>query len=64
MPVLAGLFAGGGTQVFESACRSLPIDVVIAKDTDAAWRDRTSWVWTGNPIFHNDFVRLFVCHPR
>jgi hypothetical protein len=64
MPALAGLFAGGGTQVFESACRSLPIDVVVAKDTDAAWRDRASWVWTGNPIFHNDFVRLFDCHPR
>ena len=63
MPALAGLFAGGGAQEFESACRSLPIDVVIAKDTDAAWRYRASWVWTRNPIFHNDFVRLFACHP-
>jgi hypothetical protein len=64
MTALAGLFAGGGAQMFESACRSLPIDVVVAKDTDVAWRNRASWVWTGNPIFHNDFVRLFACHPR
>jgi hypothetical protein len=64
MPVLAGLFAGGGGQLFESACRTLPIDVVVAKDTDTAWRDRSSWVWTGHPIFYNDFVRLFACHPH
>jgi hypothetical protein len=64
MPALKGLFAGGPPDVLESACRSLPIDIVVAKDTDAAWRDRASWVWTGNPVFHNDFVRLFACHRR
>ncbi|MGB7762241.1 MAG: hypothetical protein WBL61_20575 [Bryobacteraceae bacterium] len=61
MPVLAGLFAGGGAQALESVCRTLPIDIVVARDTDPAWRDRASWVWTGNPIFRNDFVRLFAC---
>jgi hypothetical protein len=64
MAAASALFAGGGTQALESVCRSLPIDVVVAKDTDAAWRDRASWVWSGNPIFHNDFVRLFACPPR
>ena len=64
MLALVPLFAGGGAQVLESVCRSLPIDVVAAKDTDAAWRDRTSWVWTGKPIYQNDFIRLFACHPR
>ena len=64
MPIASGLFAGGGAEVLESACRSLPIDAVVAKDTDAAWRDRASWVWAGTPIFQNDFVRLFACHPR
>lgn len=64
MAAASALFAGGGTPAIESACRSLPIDVVVAKDTDAAWRDRTSWVWSATPIFHNDFVRLFACHPR
>jgi len=64
MPVLSGLFAGGEAQALESACRTLPIDFVVAKDTDPAWRDRASWVWTAPPIFHNDFVRLFACHPH
>jgi hypothetical protein len=63
MPALTGLFAGGGGQMLESVCRTLPIDIVVAKDTDEAWRNRASWVWTGSPIFHNDFVRLFGCHP-
>jgi hypothetical protein len=64
MLALVPLFAGGGVPVLESACRSLPMDFVAAKDTDAAWRDRDSWVWTGKPIYQNDFVRLFACHPR
>jgi hypothetical protein len=64
MPVLAGLFAGSGAQTLESACRALPIDVIVARDTDAAWRDRAGWVWSGKPIFNNGFVRLFACHPH
>jgi hypothetical protein len=63
MPFLSPLFAGGGTQVLADACRNLPVDVVIAKDTDKAWRDSSSWVWKGIPVFHNDFVRIFACHP-
>ena len=35
---------------------------MVAKDTDLAWQDRNSWVWTRTPIFANDFVRLFACH--
>jgi hypothetical protein len=61
---LSSLFAGGGAEVLESDCRTLPIDFVVARDTDAAWQDRASWVWTGTPIFHNDLVRLFACHSR
>ncbi len=61
MPALVGLFAGGGTQTLAIACRNLPVSVVIAKDTDTAWRDHSSWVWIDTPIFHNDFVRLFAC---
>ena len=33
----------------------------VAKDTDAVWRDRESWVWSGKPIFANGYVRLFAC---
>ncbi len=58
---LTGLFAGRGPESLESVCRSLPIDVVVAKDTDPAWNERRSWVWLDPPLFANDFVRLFGC---
>ena len=65
MDRLTGLFSTGGDSslpVFDAACEHLPIDIVVAKDTDQVWNDRSSWVWTRPPIFANDFVRLFACH--
>ncbi|HEV2201600.1 MAG TPA: hypothetical protein VGR73_17405 [Bryobacteraceae bacterium] len=58
---LDGLFAGRGQETLESLCRSLPIDIVVAKDTDPAWSDPSSWIWRHPPLFANDFVRLFGC---
>jgi hypothetical protein len=58
---LNGLFAGRGQESLESVCRSLPIDVVVAKDADPAWNERNSWAWSHAPLFANDFVRLFGC---
>jgi hypothetical protein len=58
---LNGLFAGRGQESLESVCRSLPIDVVAAKDTDPVWNAPNSWVWSHPPLFANDFVRLFGC---
>jgi len=59
---LTGLFATGASlQTFRNACENLPIAVVVAKDTDTAWSDRASWVWAQEPIFSNDFFRLFPC---
>jgi hypothetical protein len=43
------------------ACGSLPADVLVAKDTDAVWRDPRSWVWQEKPVFANRYVRLFAC---
>jgi hypothetical protein len=43
------------------ACGALPVDILVAKDTDAVWRDRESWVWKDRPVFANDYVRLFRC---
>jgi hypothetical protein len=45
----------------ERVCHTLPIDFIAASDTDAAWNDRRSWVWTETPAFANDYVRLFRC---
>jgi hypothetical protein len=49
--------AGSFTQV----CRDLPIDILVAKDTDQAWQNRDSWVWQREPVFTNRYVRLFSC---
>jgi hypothetical protein len=48
----------------DSVCRSLPIDLIGAIDTDPAWSDRRSWVWTQPPAFANRYVRLFRCQPH
>jgi len=42
-------------------CRSLPIEYIAASDTDSAWMDRQSWVWTQSPAFANEYVRIFRC---
>ncbi|MFZ3211162.1 MAG: hypothetical protein WA188_06565 [Terriglobales bacterium] len=56
---LVALFESDGN--LESACRDYGIDVVVAKDTDRAWRHRSSWIWTQNPTISNDYVRAFRC---
>jgi hypothetical protein len=43
-------------------CRDLPIDVLVAKDTDAVWSSAGSWVWTEKPVFSDAYIRLFGCH--
>jgi hypothetical protein len=63
MATLAPLFAGGGPQLLASACSNLPMDYVIAEDTDKAWHDPSSWVWAGTPVFSNNFTRVFACKP-
>jgi hypothetical protein len=68
IPILERLkevFSGGpdtSSQAFTLACKDLPIDVLVAKDTDEVWADRSSWVWRRTPIFANHFVRLFACN--
>ena len=42
-------------------CESLPASLIAAKDTDGAWKARDSWVWREQPVFANQFVRLFQC---
>jgi hypothetical protein len=42
-------------------CSALPLDILVAKDTDAAWSDRRSWVWNGHPLYANSHIRLFSC---
>jgi hypothetical protein len=46
---------------FEHACSALPVDILLAKDSDPVWKNRRSWVWNHEPIFANAHVRLFEC---
>jgi hypothetical protein len=56
------LFAGrSSADELASVCAAVPIDFVIAKDTDAAWGNLDSWVWRRSPVFGNGFVRIFPC---
>ncbi len=61
LDALFSMAGNSNSQSFKTACESLTIDIVVAKETDRVWDDRMSWVWTRTPIFANNFVRLFPC---
>ena len=68
LPIVARLNALYAAAVpgTEGVCENLPVDLVVAKDTDQAWRDRRSWVWREDPVFSSNYVRMFACrkeHP-
>ena len=48
----------------QEVCDALPVDVLVAKDTDAAWSDPASWVWKERPLYANGYVRMFRCGVR
>ena len=48
----------------QEVCRSLPIDILVAKDTDRVWSNHESWVWTERPAYANSYMRLFNCQSR
>jgi hypothetical protein len=53
--------AGTDPAMVRAVCGAMPISLLVAHDTDPAWSDRHSWVWTRKPEFANDFVRVFRC---
>ncbi len=64
LAALSGAYPPKGQRAapdLDSVCHALPIDFVAASDTDPAWNDRHSWVWTETPAFANTYVRLFRC---
>lgn len=58
---IAVLFNQPGEANIEELCSRLPIDVLVARKTDAAWQDRNSWVWTNPPMVANSYIRAFRC---
>jgi hypothetical protein len=64
-PILASIeelySSEAGLETFHQVCNKLPIDILVAKDTDPVWRNPHGWVWESQPVFANDYVRLFKC---
>jgi hypothetical protein len=58
---IAGLFNQPGEANIDELCSRLSIDVLVARKTDPAWRDRNSWVWKNAPIVANSYIRAFRC---
>jgi hypothetical protein len=42
-------------------CRELHIDVLVFKDIDPIWQDRSSWIWHHTPLYANDRSLAFPC---
>ena len=61
-PQLKPFYDSPAPQSIAGLCRTLPVDVLVAKDLDPVWSDRQSWVWKESPIFANGYFRLFSCH--
>ena len=58
---IADLFNKPGDTNICGLCSRLSIDVLVARKTDAAWKDRNSWVWTNAPLVANSYIRAFRC---
>ncbi len=58
---IANLFNKPGDYNIRELCSNLSIDVLVARRSDPAWRDNTSWVWTNAPIVENSDIRAFRC---
>ena len=58
---LAGLFDLPDRSNLDATCREYGIDAVVVENSDDVWRDRSSWIWSQQPIVANDFVRAFRC---
>jgi hypothetical protein len=55
------LFNEPGDVNIREVCSRLSADVLVARKTDAAWQDQTSWVWTNAPVVANSYIRAFRC---
>jgi len=58
---IAALFNQAGDANIRELCSRLSIDVLVARRTDAAWKDPQSWVWTNPPLVANAYIRAFRC---
>jgi hypothetical protein len=45
----------------DAVCRNLPVEMVVAKDTDPVWRNHSAWVWAQPAAYANRYLRVFRC---
>jgi hypothetical protein len=67
MPLLSTIFNEPAIDwsSIEAACERFAIDAIVVKNTDRAiWSDRSTWVWTRQPVVANDYARVFSCGCR
>ncbi len=42
-------------------CHGLRIDYLVVTDQDPAWQDDSSWVWSGDAVVEEPYVRILPC---
>ena len=63
-PKLSRIFEGAPEAEARQACRAYAVDVLLFKDSDPAWRDRSSWIWKSQPLAANEYAKAFACRSR
>jgi len=48
-------------ELVSNTCHEFSITVLLFKDTDPVWKNKSSWIWTAKPLLSNDFVRVIEC---
>jgi hypothetical protein len=60
-PVAQVFSADSDLAAVRDVCAEFSISVLLVKDVDPVWGNRQSWVWQREPVYGNDYARLFGC---
>ena len=63
-PILNGLFdppAAAPAPAVDAVCGQFGIGVLVARDTDRAWADPRSWIWSRRALAATPMVRALPC---
>jgi hypothetical protein len=58
---LSRLFERPDGSDLDATCREYGIDAVVVENSDPAWREPASWIWSQAPAVANNYVRAFLC---
>jgi hypothetical protein len=57
------LYIGASAEQARATCREFGIQFLVTRIYDAAWKDKSSWVWTLRPVVSDDEFRVLACQP-